>query len=115
MIGGTAKAGAALFAFLIKLATVSLGSAPLLTQYFARSRSKVKFPSRFKGWYVPISSMNFPSRGLRPSATTMRYTGVFFAPTRFILILTDIISSNRGGLAPQFNRPPFPRLQKRVG
>jgi hypothetical protein len=44
----------------------------------------------FKGWYVPSSSMNLPSRGLRESATTMRYTGVFFVPTRFIRILTDI-------------------------
>ena len=34
--------------------------------------------------------MNFPSRGLRLSATTIRYTGVFFAPTRFNRILTAI-------------------------
>ena len=34
--------------------------------------------------------MNLPSRGLRLSATTMRNTGVFFAPTRFMRILTAI-------------------------
>src|ERR1017187_5756728 len=34
--------------------------------------------------------MHLPSRGLRLSATTMRYTGVFFVPTRFMRIFTDI-------------------------
>ena len=34
--------------------------------------------------------MNLPSRGLRPSATTMRNAGLFFAPTRFKRILTAI-------------------------
>src|ERR1041384_2079929 len=34
--------------------------------------------------------MHLPSRGLRLSATTMRKTGWFFAPMRFIRILTDI-------------------------
>src|SRR5438552_12644909 len=34
--------------------------------------------------------MNLPSRGLRLSATTMRNTGLFFAPIRFIRILTAI-------------------------
>src|SRR6266704_2999767 len=34
--------------------------------------------------------MNLPSRGLRPSATTMRNTGAFFAPTLFMRILTAI-------------------------
>src|ERR1035438_5983508 len=77
-------------AFLIMLATVSLGCAPLLTQYLARSRSKVKLSVFFRGKYVPISSMNLPSRGLRPSATTIRNAGVFFVPTRFMRIFTDI-------------------------
>src|SRR5258708_811319 len=36
--------------------------------------------------------MNLPSRGLRPSATTMRKTGKFFVPTRFMRILTAIIN-----------------------
>src|SRR5208283_3074980 len=40
--------------------------------------------------------MHLPSRGLRLSATTMRYTGVFFVPTRFMRIFTDInISKER--------------------
>src|SRR5664279_1080421 len=34
--------------------------------------------------------MNLPSRGLRPSATTIRNAGLFFAPTRFKRILTAI-------------------------
>src|SRR5437879_8001381 len=37
--------------------------------------------------------MNLPSRGLRPSATTMRNTGALLAPTRFMRILTAIIKS----------------------
>src|SRR5262245_36585634 len=37
--------------------------------------------------------MHLPSRGLRLSATTMRKAGVFFAPIRFIRILTDINES----------------------
>src|SRR6266550_2540376 len=35
-------------------------------------------------------SMNFPSRGERESATTTRYTGFFFDPTRVSLIRTAI-------------------------
>src|SRR6266496_1316160 len=34
--------------------------------------------------------MHLPSRGLRPSATTMRNTGVFLVPMRFMRILTGI-------------------------
>ena len=40
---------AALPAFLMKLATVSLGCAPLLTQYLARSRLSVKLSPFFNG------------------------------------------------------------------
>ena len=40
---------AVLLAFFMKLATVSLGCAPLLSQYLARSRSKVKLFSFFRG------------------------------------------------------------------
>src|SRR5215472_4500335 len=41
--------------------------------------------------------MNLPSRGLRLSATTIRNTGVFLAPTRFMRIFTDInLSKERG-------------------
>src|SRR4051794_17892530 len=45
--------------------------------------------------------MHLPSRGLRLSATTMRNTGVFFAPIRFMRIFTDIKSyfSRGGGFA----------------
>jgi hypothetical protein len=41
--------------------------------------------------------MHLPSRGLRLSATTMRNAGVFFVPTRFMRIFTDIcVSKERG-------------------
>src|SRR5882762_8873242 len=41
--------------------------------------------------------MNLPSRGLRLSATTMRNTGLFFAPIRFISILTAINQNAKFG------------------
>jgi hypothetical protein len=44
-----------------------------------------------------ISSMHLPSRGLRPSATTIRNTGVFFVPMRFMRIFTDINLSKEHG------------------
>jgi len=44
-----AAAAAALVAFLMKLATVSLGCAPLLTQYLARSKSSVNLSPFFCG------------------------------------------------------------------
>src|SRR5207253_2897465 len=48
--GYAATAGAAaLLAFLIKLATVSLGCAPLLSQYLARSRFRVKLSPFLRG------------------------------------------------------------------
>src|SRR5207302_7576104 len=56
--------------FLIKLRTVSDGCAPLLIQYSARSSLIVLLCPGFFGSYVPMISMNFPSRGLRLSATT---------------------------------------------
>src|SRR5437667_4179354 len=56
--------------FLIKLRTVSEGWAPLLIQYSARSSLIVLLWPGFFGSYVPMISINFPSRGLRLSATT---------------------------------------------
>src|SRR5207302_2570761 len=56
--------------FLIKLRTVSDGCAPLLIQYSIRSSLIVLLCPGFFGSYVPMISMNFPSRGLRLSATT---------------------------------------------
>src|SRR5438093_1806797 len=57
--------------FLIKLRTVSDGWAPLLIQYSARSTfNELLLPGVF-GSYVPMISINFPSRGLRLSATTI--------------------------------------------
>src|SRR5213083_2540723 len=41
--------------------------------------------------------MNLPSRGLRLSATTMRNTGLFLAPIRFMRILTAINQDSRFG------------------
>src|SRR5580698_92263 len=35
--------------------------------------------------------MNLPSRGLRESATTSRYTGRLVVPIRFNLILTNVV------------------------
>ncbi len=40
------------------------------------------------GWYLPISSIAFPSRLARASATTIRYWGVRIFPIRLSLILT---------------------------
>src|SRR5262245_54210048 len=62
--------------------------------------------------------MHLPSRGLRLSATTMRNAGVFFAPMRFMRILTDIRSFvSRGGGQPQlFCHPPeLRRVSKKRG
>src|SRR5450759_5447116 len=50
--------------------------------------------------------MNLPSRGLRPSATTMRNAGLFFAPTRFNRILTAINQRSLLG-RPHPDHPPF--------
>src|SRR5258706_15607523 len=55
--------------------------------------------------------MHLPSRGLRLSATTMRKTGWFFAPMRFMRIFTAInlcFLSRR--LTPALDRSPFARL-----
>src|SRR6266567_9229779 len=46
--------------------------------------------------------MNLPSRGLRPSATTMRKNGAFLAPTRFMRIRTGISDVHRVGRNRQF-------------
>src|SRR5438105_5310432 len=101
------QAAAAVFsAFLIKLATVSLAWAPLLNQYWARGRSMVKFSPFLRGWYVPISSMHLPSRGLRLSATTILKAGLFFAPMRFIRIFTAIKLYVRGRGSPPGFLPP---------
>jgi hypothetical protein len=35
--------------------------------------------------------MNLPSRGLRESATTNRYTGRLVVPIRFNLIFTNVV------------------------
>src|SRR6478736_9643016 len=97
----------------MKLATVSLGCAPLLTQYLIRSRFSFTLLSFCRGLYVPISSMNLPSRGLRPSATTIRNTGLFFAPMRFMRILTAInllFFPDPATLLHQQNVGSFPKL-----
>ena len=64
-----AAASGSLF-FLIKLRTVSEGCAPRAIQYSARSSFRVLLCPGFFGSYVPMISINFPSRGLRLSATT---------------------------------------------
>src|SRR5439155_23104005 len=50
--------------------------------------------------------MNFPSRGLRLSATTMRNTGLFFAPIRFMRILTAIYQESEWGRLPMTRAAP---------
>ena len=53
-------------------ATASVGCAPTPSQYCARSEStSMKEGSSF-GWYLPIVSIERPSRLVRASATTMR-------------------------------------------
>ena len=53
-------------------ATASVGWAPTPSQYCARSEStSMKEGSSF-GWYLPIVSIERPSRLVRASATTMR-------------------------------------------
>ncbi len=57
----------------LKMATTaSVGCAPTLSQYCARSESTWMTEGSFFGWYSPISSMARPSRFLRESMTTMR-------------------------------------------
>ena len=63
-----AEAARALF-FFSKLRTVSDGRAPRAIQCSARSTLIILLSPGFFGSYVPRSSMNFPSRGLRLSAT----------------------------------------------
>ncbi len=69
--GDAVAVGARFLFFLIKLRTVSDGWAPLPIQYSARSTfNELLLPGVF-GSYVPMISINFPSRGLRLSATTI--------------------------------------------
>src|SRR6266516_837148 len=59
--------------------------------------------------------MNLPSRGLRLSATTIRNTGAFFAPMRFIRILTAInLLFNRGPLASHSQPQPAVSRKRRA-
>src|SRR5439155_20737753 len=68
--------------------TASDGSAPLPSQSFTFSSSNSISEGSCCGLYRPTISMNLPSRGERESATTTRYTGFFFDPTRVNLIRT---------------------------
>jgi hypothetical protein len=53
-------------------ATASVGCAPTPSQYWARSLfTSMKEGSSF-GWYLPIVSIERPSRLVRASATTIR-------------------------------------------
>src|SRR5262249_40968875 len=51
-------------------ASVPDGLAPTFSHFWYRSASSLR--TFVIGWYVPSSSMNFPSRALRLSAATMR-------------------------------------------
>src|SRR5205814_7325318 len=68
--------------------TASDGCAPLPSQSFTFSSSNSISEGSCCGLYRPTISMNLPSRGERESATTTRYTGFFFDPTRVNLIRT---------------------------
>src|SRR5256885_2364278 len=61
--------------------------------------------------------MNLPSRGLRLSATTMRNTGVFFAPIRFMRILTAInhYSLDEGGFQSPWHPASFSDADSKRG
>src|SRR5439155_7149111 len=65
---------------------------PLLIQYSARSTFKELLRPVFFGSYMPMTSINFPSRGLRLSATTTLKYGRFFAPSLRNLIETDMLT-----------------------
>src|SRR6266550_5402675 len=60
--------------------------------------------------------MNLPSRGLRLSATTIRNTGAFFAPMRFMRILTAInfFQSPPGGTALAKPESRFPKRRAKT-
>src|SRR5580765_2460287 len=69
-------------------ATASEGWAPFPSQSFTLSSSNSINDGSCCGLYRPTISMNLPSRGERESATTTRYTGFFFDPTRVNLMRT---------------------------
>ena len=52
--------------------TCSVGCAPTPSQYCARSESISMTDGSWVGWYLPISSIERPSRLVRESATTTR-------------------------------------------
>ena len=65
------------------LATLVVGCAPLLNQYFILSLSnpiRSFFSFGNKGLKKPNFSMNLPSLANLLSATTILYTGLFFVP-----------------------------------
>src|SRR5690625_1567884 len=73
-----------------KLRTVSLGCAPFAIQSSAFSSSIFTATGSATGLYVPICSIERPSRGERESATTIRLNGFLFAPILLRRILTAI-------------------------
>ena len=77
--------------------TCSVGCAPLRSHASAESASMETRDGSSRGAYWPMISMNRPSRGERPSATTTRYVGCFFFPTRMrrIFTATARVSSRR--------------------
>src|SRR5262249_35574767 len=76
------------FFALSSFCTASEGCAPFPSQSFTFSSSNSINEGSCCGLYRPTISMNLPSRGERESATTTRYTGFFFDPTRVNLIRT---------------------------
>src|SRR5213075_3158454 len=64
------------------------GCAPLPSQSRTFPSSSSIVDGFVCGLYRPMISMNLPSRGERESATTTRYTGFFFDPTRVNLMRT---------------------------
>src|SRR5699024_924873 len=68
--------------------TDSVGWAPTLNQYWARSESISMKLGFSLGRYSPMFSIPRPSRRVRASATMIRYCGLRILPRRVSLILT---------------------------
>ena len=71
--------------------TASVGCAPTVSQYCARSEFTSMNEGSSFGWYLPISSIARPSRLVRASATMIRYCAFRILPMRLSLILTATV------------------------
>src|SRR3954469_1195679 len=72
-------------------ATASVGWGPTPSQYCARSLSTSMKDGSSLGWYLPMVSIDRPSRLVRASATTLREYGARILPRRMSLILVATV------------------------